>query len=164
MASFGSFETGREVYSSATYTVYSAKKTGDPKTEYAIKLFHIRVEDPSAGDLDTLLFGLERSCADRIALQQKAAAQSSFVAPVIETGQDERGVWYATLFYPFSVHRLISGKVNLKGPDLEQIVRAIVKGALDLKRVCGRSHGDISPSVVHISRTTDITRASIVLS
>jgi hypothetical protein len=164
MASFGSFETGREIYSGAAYTVYGAKKSGDPKTEYAVKVFHIRVDDTSAGDLDTLLRDLERSCADRIAVQQKTAAQSAFIAPVVETGQDERGVWYATYFYPFSVNRLILGKVNLKGPDLEQIIRAIVKGALDLKRVCGRVHGDISPSAVHISRTTDITRASIVLS
>src|SRR5947207_7466122 len=122
MASFGSFETEREVYSGATYTVYSAKKSGDPKTEYAIKLFHLNVDAESAGDLDSLLRDIERSCADRIAVQQQAAAQSRFVTPVIETGSDERGVWYATFFYPRSVNRIISGKVALKRADLEHII------------------------------------------
>src|SRR6266581_3672458 len=108
MASFGSFETEREVSSGATYTVYSSKKAGDPKTEYAIKLFHLLpagLDAESAADITPLIRDIERSCADRIAVQQQAAASSKFVTPVIETGQDERGVWYATYFYPRSVNR-----------------------------------------------------------
>jgi hypothetical protein len=164
MASFGSFETEREIYSGSTYTVYSAKKTGDPKTEYAVKLFHISVDEASTEDLGSLVRDLERTCSDRIAVQQRAAAQSRFVAPVIETGQDERGVWYATDFYPRSVHRIISNKVALRRVDLEHVIRSIATGAHDLKRLCGRSHGDILPSVVQISKSAELTRASIVLS
>src|SRR5436190_3657361 len=163
MASFGSFETHREVYSGNSYTVYSAKKTGDPKTEYAIKLFHLSVDESSAEDLETLLRDLERSCADRIAVQQQAAAQSAFIAPVIETGQDERGVWYATLFYPLSVHRLISNKVAFRVADIEHVIPSIATRALDLKRLSGRSHGQILPSLVQVSKSAKRTRDSIVL-
>jgi len=51
MASFGSFETDREVYSGPTYTVYSARKEGDPKTEYAIKVFSLHQSglEPESG-------------------------------------------------------------------------------------------------------------------
>src|SRR5206468_269573 len=67
-------------------------------------------------------------------------------------------------FYPRSVNRIISGKVALKRPDLEHIIRCMAQGALDLKRICGRSHGDISPTVVQISKSDELSRGNIVLS
>src|ERR1043166_7376304 len=156
MASFGSFETEREIYSGPLYTVYSARKAGDPRTEYAVKVFslhHAAFDTESAAQLDPLLTDLERSCSDRIATQQQAAAGSKYVAPVLETGKDDRGVWYATYFYPRSVNRIISGRVALNRDDFEHILRSIAHGALDLKRICGRSHGEILPSNVQISRS-----------
>jgi hypothetical protein len=167
MASFGSFETEREVYSGPTYTVYSARKQGDPKTEYAIKVFsvhHIGLEPESAEQLDPLLSDIEKACVDRVAVQQKAAASSKFVAPIFETGRDERGVWYATSFYPRSVNKIISGRVALNREALQHIILSIAQGALDIKRTCGRSHGEILPSNVQISRSEKLTNADVVLS
>jgi hypothetical protein len=167
MASFGSFEVEREVYSGPTYTVYSARKSGDPKTEYAIKVFsvhHIGLEPESATQLDPLLTDIEKACVDRIAIQQKAAAASKFVAPIFETGRDERGVWYATNFYSRSVNKIISGRVALNREALQHIILSIAKGALDIKRTCGRSHGDILPSNVQISRSEKLTEADVTLS
>ncbi len=167
MASFGSFETDREVYSGPIYTVYSARKSGDPRTEYAIKVFSIHrvgIEAEAAAELDPLLSGLERLCADRVAVQQQAAAGSEFVSPIFETGQDERGVWYVTRFYPRSVNRIISGRVALSQAALHHILRAVAKGALDIQRICGRSHGEILPSNVQISRSEKLVEAEVVLS
>src|SRR5215475_4001837 len=116
MATFGSFETERETYSGPTYTVYGAKKQGDPKTDYAVKVFsvhHIGLEAESAAQLDPLLSDIEKACVQRIGVQQKAAEASKLVAPILETGTDERGVWYATTFYPRSVNKIISGRVAL---------------------------------------------------
>src|SRR5438552_1663979 len=130
MASFGSFETEREVYSGPIYTVYTARKAGDARTEYAVKVFSLhRVEiepESTAEQLDPLLTDLERSCSDRIAIQQQAAEQSKFVSPVLESGKDQRGVWYATYFYPRSVNRIISGRVALNREDFEHILRSMV--------------------------------------
>ena len=95
MTAFGSFETDREIYSGPTYTVYSARKAGDLKAEYAIKVFSIhRVgsEIEAAADLTPLMEDIEQSCVDRVAVQQKAAAASKYVTPVLESGHDERGV------------------------------------------------------------------------
>ena len=95
MASFGSFETSREVYSGTAYTVYSAKKAGDPQGEYAVKVFSLHslgLETESATDLDPLLNELERACVGRITIQQQAAAASKYVTPILEHGRDERGV------------------------------------------------------------------------
>lgn len=167
MATFGSFETERESYSGPTYTVYSAKKQGDPTTEYAVKVFsvhHLSLEPESAEQLDPLLGDIERSCVERIAIQQKTAALSKFVAPIFETGSDERGVWYATKFYPRSVNKIISGRVALNSEALQHIIFSIAQGALDIKRACGRSHGEILPSNVQISRSEKLSEAEVVLS
>jgi hypothetical protein len=167
MASFGSFETERETYSGPTYTVYSARKQGDPTTEYAVKVFsvhHIGLEPESETQLDPLLSDIERSCVERIAIQGKAAASSKFVAATFETGRDERGVWYATKFYPRSVNKIISGRVALNREALRHIILSIAQGALDIKRTCGRSHGEILPSNVQISRSEKLVEAEVVLS
>jgi len=166
MASFGSFETDREIYSGPTYTVYGAKKSGDPTTDYVIKVFSIPRSSfgfEAAEDLDPLISDIERSCAERIALQQKTAASSKFVSVVLETGQDERGVWYATRFYHRSVNKIISGRVALSQAALHHIILSIAQGALDIKRISGRSHGDIQPSVVQMSRSEKVTEAEVVL-
>src|SRR5712664_3617784 len=167
MATFGSFETERETYSGPTYTVYSAKKQGDPKTEYAVKVFsvhHIGLEPESAAQLDPLLRDIEGACVARIAVQQQAAASSKFVASILETGSDERGVWYATKFYPRSVNKIISGRVALNQEALQHIISSMAQGALDIKRACGRSHGEILPSNVQISRSEKLAAAEVVLS
>jgi hypothetical protein len=167
MATFGSFETERETYSGPTYTVYSAKKQGDPKTEYAVKVFsvhHIGLEPESATQLDPLLTDIEGACVARIGIQQKGAASSKFVASILETGSDERGVWYATKFYPRSVNKIISGRVALNREALQHIILSMAHGALDIKRACGRSHGEILPSNVQISRSEKLAEAEIVVS
>ena len=166
MASFGSFETDREVYSDPIYTVYAARKSGDSKSEYAVKVFsidRINTDPENAPELEALLVDLARTRVECIALQEKAAANSVFIAPVLETGQDERGVWYATRFYPRSVNKIISGRVALTPDAFHHIIRSIAQGALDLKRACGRSHGEIRPSIVQISKSEKLSKADVVL-
>ena len=166
MASFGSFETEQEVYSGPEYTVFSARKADDPQTEYAIKVFSIRapgVDEESAEVLGPLLKNIENTFTERIALQARAAEASSNVAPVFETGRDERGVWYATRFYARSANQLISRKVEINATALKHIVGCIIQGALDVKEACGRSHGEISPMNVQITKA-DLDEAEVVLS
>src|ERR1017187_4689379 len=167
MATFGSFETDREVYSGSNYVVYSARKTGDPETNYAVKVFSVhrnRLDTESAAELETLLSDIEGACVARIAVQQQAAAASKYITPIFETGRDEQGVWYVTRFYHRSVNKIISGSVALERDFLEHIIRSIGQGALDMKRMCGRSHGDIPPSNVQISRSEKLVEAEVILS
>lgn len=165
MASFGSFEAEREVYSDPSYTVYFARKAGDPVGEYAVKVFRF-----PATDLEAEMTGrtssredLERGRLDSISLQERAAADSALIAAVLERGRDARGVWYATQFYPRSVNKMMSGKVALPRASLEHVVRSIAQGALDFKRVCGRSHGDLRPTNIQVSKTEKLTEAQVAL-
>ena len=164
MATFGSFETEREVYSDLIYAVYNARKTDDPNGEYAVKVFRL----PDRGLESEIAPGarrdeLERDRLSSILVQQQAAATSAFVAPILETGNDSRGLWYATRFYPRSVNKLMTGKVALPRASLEYIVRSIAQGALDLQRACGRAHGDIRPSNVQVGKSEKLTQAEVVL-
>jgi hypothetical protein len=166
MASFGSFETEREAYSDVIYTVYTARKVNDSGGQYAVKVFRLPdrgLEAEVAGGTES---HDELECArlSSIDVQQEAAAGSPFVAPVLERGNDSRGLWYATRFYPRSVNRMMSGKVALPRASLEHVIRSIAQGALDMKRLCGRSHGDIQLTNVQVGKSEKLTDAEVVLS
>jgi hypothetical protein len=166
MASFGSFETEREVYSDPIYTVYSARKAGDPKSEYAVKVFSIQragFDPQTTNDLAPLLVDIEDARSNCLEMQAKGAAQSAFIAPVFEQGRDDRGVWYATRFYPRSVNKIIVGNVALTREALFHVLKSAAQGALDLKRACGRSHGEIRPSCIQLSRSERLTKAEVVI-
>jgi len=167
MAAFGSFETEREIYSDPLYTVYTARKSGEPKADYAVKVFsaqQVGIDTQITTEVEPLLSDLERARVESIRVQQQAAEASSCVAPVLESGHDERGVWYVTRYYPRSVSKIISGRVALRFADLHHILRSVTQGALDFKRACGRSHGDIKPSNIQISQSEKLTQAGVVLS
>jgi PEGA domain len=167
MALFGSFETEREVYSDPIYTVYSARRSGEPKADYALKVFSIQqvgFDAETAEELAPLLVDIEGSRIQCIEVQAQGAANSKYIAPVLEKGQDERGVWYATRFYPRSVNKIIIGKVALTRDAVLHVIRSVAQGAHDLKRTCGRSHGEILPSNVQISRSEKLVESEIVIS
>lgn len=166
MALFGSFETEREVYSDPIYTVYGAKRSGETKADYAVKVFSIQrvgFDEDTSTELAPLLLDIESARLQCIELQSRGAGASKCIAPVFDKGQDERGVWYVTWFYPRSVNKLIIGKVALTRDALHHLIRAIAQGALDFKQTCGRSHGDIRPSNIQISRSEKLSEAEVVL-
>jgi len=168
MPIFGSFETGREIHSDPGKTIYAATKRSDSTWEYAIKIFHMHPEgdntgapeDQGAANLEVVV----RSGMESVAIQQKAAAASSFVAPILESGRDERGIWYVTRFFPRSVNMIISGRVALTREAVRHMILSVAQGALDMKRACGRSHGDIRPSLVLLSRSEKLSEAEVALS
>jgi len=139
MGAYGSFETDRELSSAQGARVYRARQTGvSAGDDFVVKVFSldslIGPDQQTRSDLAPLLADLSQAFTRRIELQRQAAAVSKRIAPILETGKDERGVWYATRFYPRSVHRIIAGRVALSREALFHIVNAIVRGALEVKR------------------------------
>ncbi len=152
---FGPFEVVREIESSTGATVYQARKEGDPKGEYALKLFSPErsAREQSPGDLSALepLFqDLTAAFVSSVNLQKKAAESSPLFAPILAGGVDERGAWYATGYYPATVKRLLELFAALDLPDLFHVLHSVTKAALHLKRTAGRSHGNLKPSNVLI--------------
>jgi hypothetical protein len=168
MESFGAFETTREISSAQGAVIYGARKTGEAGADTcAVKVFSldplVGIDQPTRSDLDPLLLELSRSFTNRIDLQKKAAAVSEHIAPILDSGKDYRGVWYATRFYPRSVQKVIAGRVALSKEGFFHIIDSILKGALAVKRACGRGHGNLKPANALISAAAKLREAEVVL-
>src|SRR6266446_2001485 len=168
MGAYGSFETDRELSSAQGARVYRAHRTGvSAGDDFVVKIFSLESligpDQETRSDLDPLLADLNQAFIRRIELQRQAAAVSKRIAPILETGKDERGVWYATRFYPRSVHKIIAGRVALSREALFHIVNCIVRGALEIKQACARGHGNLKPANVLIGAATRLRDAEIAL-
>src|SRR4051812_26408130 len=112
MERYGSYEVVRELGSGYGTVVYAARRTGETETAFAIKVFSLDPlvgEPDSQAELNPLLQDLDHSFSTCIDTQQKAAAASARVAPILEHGEIEHGEWYATRLFPLTLEKLIAG-------------------------------------------------------
>ena len=168
MPAYGPYETTREIASGHGFIVYAARKAGEAQDNYAVKVFaldsFISADAEDRSELDSLVADFDRTFTRSVELQKQAAAVSRCVAPVLEVGREEGSAWYATRLYPRTVQKILEGRVALGKEWVHHIVRAIARGALDFKKACGRSHGEIKPSNVLISASQKVRDAEVVLS
>ncbi len=155
MELFGPFEVGRILDSGNGATVYEARKEGDAKGKYAVKVFspeRLVAEESNQvkSHLDPLFEDLGASFTNRVNLQKKAAEGSRHFAPILAAGHDQRGAWYATNLYARSVKGMLERIVALEAPDLYHILHSVVRAALHLKKTCGRSHGNLKPGNIFL--------------
>ena len=156
METFGPFAVVRELDSSNGATVYKARKEGDPRGEYIVKVFSLErlVSEEGEGvksELDPLFKDIGGSFTSRINLQKQAAEKSPLFAPILAAGHDERGAWYATYFYTRSARGMLDRLVALEVPDLFHLIKSVVKASLYLKKTTGRPHGNLKPSNIFIA-------------
>src|SRR5688572_7399658 len=166
MPTYGAYETTRELASGHGSVVYSARKTGEAKDNYAVKVFSLQPyigDDETRTDLDSLIAEVARTFTRSVEIQKQAAASSRHVAPIFDTGRDGDSAWYATKLYPRSVYKLLEGRVALSKEWFFHIISSVARGALDIKRACGRSHGEIQPSNILISASQKVNDAEVVL-
>src|SRR6185369_17104158 len=96
--------------------------------------------------------------------QQRASSQGSpYIAPVVGCGQDERGAWYATRFYPRSIKSIIEGQGSLTRDVFFHVIQSVIRGLLVFKKICGQSHGNLKPGNVLIAGEKKICQSEIVL-
>src|SRR5687768_18428577 len=115
MPSYGPYETTRELASGHGSVVYSARKAGETKDNYAIKVFSLEPflggNEEDRTQLDALVAEVSRTFTRSVEIQKRAAASSRNVAPIFDVGQEQGTAWYATKLYPRSVHKLLEGRV-----------------------------------------------------
>src|SRR5258706_2270798 len=120
MELYGPFEAGRVIDSGEGSSVFEARKEGDPKGRYVVKVFSPeRLLAEEEGEetriqLDPLFKDIGATFTDRINIQKAAAASSPHFVPILAAGHDQRGAWYATHFFVRSVQGMIE---RLVGPD-----------------------------------------------
>jgi len=90
---------------------------------------------------------------DRVRIQQ-AVVQSGAAqwAEIRDAGPIDGGAFYAVARYPFSARKLIVGRARISASDLAQIVGGIAEGLSELKRFCGRAHGNLKPSNILLEK------------
>src|SRR6266496_5008896 len=168
MPVYGSYECTREIASGHGSVVYSAHKAGETKDQYAVKVFALDPffggDEEARSELDSLASEFYRIFTSSVALQKRAADVSPHVAPILEVGQEQRSAWYVTKLYPRTVHKILEGRIALSQEWFFHIIQSVASGALDFKRICGRSHGEILPSNILISASEKFSDAQVVLS
>jgi len=160
MASYGGYETVRELYRSGLASSFSARKAGDTTGRYAVKLYQPFLADAMAErlaqEIDSFLDGAR--------VQQKVASSGAANwVPVRATGTVEGGAYYVSDYHGRSLQQLITGRVKLSGAKLFQLVHAIVQGLAELKKACNRPHGNLKPSNVLLTGSGKISKARPLL-
>src|SRR5688572_18649813 len=113
MPAYGPYETTRELASGHGSVVYSARKAGEARDNYAVKVFSLEpyIGDEAGTDLNQLVEEVERTFARSVEIQKRAAQSSRNVAPIFDVGREPGSAWYATKLYPRSVSKLLEGRV-----------------------------------------------------
>ncbi|MCK5272075.1 MAG: hypothetical protein KAJ52_05840, partial [Sedimentisphaerales bacterium] len=161
MASYGNYETVRELSRSGFAAVYTACAIkGDKSEKYAVKVFQ-------SGDV---VFDQERLTSETELLLESARGQQKLTAsnaqhwaPIHEIGSTDEGAYYVTDYFPRSIQQLIYGRIKLPAATLHAIVDSIVKGLLELKHIANRPHGNLKTTNVLIAGEGNIERLKVVL-
>ena len=130
MATFGRFETVREIHRTGYTTIYTAKSPESTAEQFAIKVFQ-----PPA-----LLLGGEQAKTEidlflkSTGLQQKvAAAGVQHWAPVHQHGSSPGEAFYVTDKYEHSLQQFLDIRLKLNSNILLAIVESVAKGLMELK-------------------------------
>src|SRR5207253_10298656 len=95
-------------------------------------------------------------------VQKKTAESTGSIhwAPVYERGEAERRAYFVSDYYPRSAQRLIQSRVNLNARTLHRIACAVLSGLQELRKACGRGHGNLKPSNILIDSSASLERAN----
>jgi len=160
MATFGRFETVREIHRMGYVVVYSGRASESTADEHAIKVFQppalLLEEGRAQTEIDLFL----KSAAVQ---QEVAAGGAQHWAPVSERGTTSEGAFYVTDKYEHSLQQLIDVRLKLSSEALGVIIAAVAKGLLELKEARERPHGNLKATNVLIGGTGDISERHIVL-
>jgi len=160
MASYGGYETVRELYHSGLASSFSARGAGQTAERYTVKLYQPFLADAMADRLQA-----EIDCfLDGARLQQKVAASGAqHWSGVREIGAVQGGAFYVGDYHGRSVQQLVTGRVKLSGAGLYQLIHSIVQGLRELKNACNRPHGNLKPSNILLTGKGKISKARPLL-
>ncbi|UCG48986.1 MAG: SUMF1/EgtB/PvdO family nonheme iron enzyme [Phycisphaerales bacterium] len=160
MASFGRYETVREIHRTGFTVVYGARASQDPAEKFAVKLFQPFTPLLDADQVEKR----SRLFLNSAAVQQKVAAAGPHWAPVYQAEAVPDGAFYVTDKYERSLQQLIDTRIRLSSEAMVAIIESIALGLIELKQACTRPHGNLKATNVLISGTGDAAAMAAVLS
>ncbi len=161
MASFGRYQTVRELHRGGFTVLYSGRTAENPEAKYVIKVFQ-----PSTFLLETEQVKVESDLfLNSAQVQQKTAVSGAqYWAPIHKFGSIPDGAFFATDKYDRSLQQLIDSNIALSTQALHKIIESVTKGLIELKKACGRPHGNLKATNILIAGKGDMSQTTIVLS
>jgi hypothetical protein len=96
-------------------------------------------------------------------VQQQVSRFSSHWAQIEDLGTFPGGAYFSTTRCRLTIHRLIRAKVPLRAHELFAIADGVIKGLGDLKRLCGRSHGNLTARNILVEPASGLTPMQVFL-
>jgi hypothetical protein len=148
---YGDYEQVSELAAKPTALIYLARRGG---RNYVLKVFRslTPAEEERTEQAESAVPGpsLENKFLDGVKVQKKAAEHSRrHFAPVYDAGITEEGAWYATDYYARGSLRRWIGQA-MDAATLRRLVWVILEGLLEMRRITGRSHGNLKPANILI--------------
>jgi tetratricopeptide (TPR) repeat protein len=156
MPVFGEFESNDEPLAvtptrNQTTTVWLARKSGaQDGRQFAVKCLAVHRDERTHGIDEALGTDPGLEFIETVKQLKKAQAEGCRdFAPILAFGTSDAGSWYAT---EYCARGSLKSWINLRGgmdsAALRQVVSSLADGCKSLKRICGRSHGNLKPSNV----------------
>jgi hypothetical protein len=162
MAGYGEYETFEELHRGALTTVWKARCRGGPADEiFAVKVCHPSPWAEEGVEKAALFADLEEQVGDLKALAGKGARGW---APVLASGESEEEAWWATRHFPRSLERVIEGRAQLEGADIQWLAVSVVRGLMELEGHLHRPHGALKPANIFIDGVGRVRGSPILLS
>ncbi len=156
MPVFGEYETNDEPLAvtparNQTTTVWLARKSGaSDGRQFAIKSVAVHRDERTHVSDETLGADPGLEFIETVKQLKKAQADGSRdFAPLHAFGTSDLGCWYAT---DYCARGSLKTWINLRGgvdsAAVRHVVSSLAEGCKSLKKICGRSHGNLKPSNV----------------
>jgi len=156
MPVFGEYETNDEPLAvtparNQTTTVWLARKSGaQDGRQFAIKCLAVHRDERAHASDESLGADPGLEFIETLKQLKKAQAEGSRdFLPIYAFGTSDSGCWYAA---EFCARGSLKTWINLRGgvdsAALQHVVSSLAEGCKSLKKICGRSHGNLKPSNV----------------
>ena len=142
MPTYGKYQTGKELHLTAAGSIYTAT----PSEASLPTIVKVCQPDPALFNEDEIARQVEQFLYASRLQQKVASAGSSHWAPIHDVAEFTGGAYCVTSQYRQSVQTLNDAKTPCDPRRLFAIADGVVKGLLELKQCCNRSHGKIKPT------------------
>jgi hypothetical protein len=145
MATFGIYQVLDPLYVTPGGSVCSGKIVGgEAEGRIAVKVLNPPKPDIDEPNWEPKYF------LDRAQIQRRvAAAGGTHWGPIYALGfTPEGGAYYVTDYHALTARKMIDGHIPLDAAGLHAIVRSVLSGLEEIRKIAGRAHANLKPANV----------------
>ena len=144
---FGQFEAVAQLHAGPFGTLFKARYSRR-RGDYAVKYFN---PDPVLANPDQIKQALA-DFVERGQLERRLVAEGATHWVRVHELVSGEGGYRVLDYYSQTARTLIQNHIELTGLELHSIISGVVAGLVELKKIAGRSHGNLKPENVLLDR------------